>query len=47
MELTGGAQARLRSLLPEGTEPKIDITITDEPPLAQVFVIITAVPKTG
>jgi holo-[acyl-carrier protein] synthase len=45
MELTGGAKQRLEDLLPQGTEPKIDITITDEPPLAQVFVIISAVPK--
>ncbi len=44
MELTGGAQKRLTELLPEGTLPKIDITITDEPPFAQVFVIISAVP---
>lgn len=45
MQLTGGALARLQSLLPEGYEAQIDLTITDEPPMAQAFVIISAVPK--
>ncbi|MBP7064231.1 holo-ACP synthase [Ferrovibrio sp.] len=45
MLLTGGALARLQSLLPEGYEAQIDLTITDEPPMAQAFVIISAVPK--
>ena len=44
LHLTGGAKRRLDELLPQGTRPKIDITITDEPPLAQVFVVISAVP---
>jgi holo-[acyl-carrier protein] synthase len=43
MRLTGGALARLRSITPEGFEARIDLTITDEGPLAQAFVIITAV----
>ena len=47
MELTGGAKKRLDELLPAGTEPKIDITISDEPPFAQVIVIISAVPIAG
>ncbi len=47
MELTGGARKRLDELLPEGTDAKIDLSITDEPPLAQVIVIISAVPKAG
>lgn len=44
MKLTGGALARLESLLPPGHEARIDLTITDDRPLAQAFVIISAVP---
>ncbi len=46
MELTGGALLRLRELVPDGMRPRIDLTITDEPPLAQAMVIITAVSAT-
>ena len=44
MKLTGGAAARLVKLTPPGCEARIDLTITDEYPLAQAFVIISAVP---
>lgn len=44
MKLTGGALARLESLIPPGYEARIDLTITDDWPLAQAFVIISAVP---
>jgi holo-[acyl-carrier protein] synthase len=44
MQLTGGALRRLESLLPAGHEARIDLTITDDWPLAQAFVIISAVP---
>jgi holo-[acyl-carrier protein] synthase len=44
MALTGGALARLQTLTPEGFEARIDLTITDEWPLAQAMVIISAVP---
>jgi holo-[acyl-carrier protein] synthase len=44
MKLTGGALARLESMIPEGFEPRIDLSITDDWPLAQAFVIISAVP---
>jgi holo-[acyl-carrier protein] synthase len=44
MTLTGGALARLRRLTPPGCEARIDLTITDEGPMAQALVIITAVP---
>jgi len=44
MLLTGGALARLQVLTPEGMEARIDLTITDDWPLAQAFVIISAVP---
>ena len=46
MELTGGALLRLRELVPDGMRARIDLTITDEPPLAQAMVIITAVSAT-
>lgn len=45
MALTGGALARLESLIPAGFEAQIDVSLTDEPPLAQAIVIITARPK--
>lgn len=44
MRLTGGAAARLASLTPDGMEAVIDLTITDEPPLAEAFVVISARP---
>ena len=43
MQLTGGALERLKALTPEGLEPRIDLSITDDWPLAQAFVIISAV----
>lgn len=43
MKLTGGAAARLAALTPPGHEARIDLTITDEWPMAQAFVIISAV----
>ena len=45
MQLTGGALARLEALTPEGMEARIDLSITDDWPLAQAFVIISAVPR--
>ena len=45
MLLTGGALLRLEEITPAGMEARIDLTITDEPPIAQAMVIITAVPK--
>ena len=44
MQLTGGALARLQALTPAGSEAQIDLSITDDWPLAQAFVIISAVP---
>jgi holo-[acyl-carrier protein] synthase len=45
MQLTGGALKRLEALTPAGFEARIDVTITDEYPIAQALVIITAVPR--
>jgi holo-[acyl-carrier protein] synthase len=44
MRLTGGALERLAQMLPAGHEARIHITITDDFPLAQAFVIIEALP---
>lgn len=46
MRLTGGALKRLEFLTPPGCEARIDLTITDEYPLAQAYVIISAIPAT-
>ena len=43
--LTGGAARRLAELTPPGMAAQIDITITDDYPLAQAIVIISAVPR--
>jgi holo-[acyl-carrier protein] synthase len=43
--LTGGALKRLQAMTPPGMAARIDVTLTDEPPIAEAFVIITAVPK--
>jgi holo-[acyl-carrier protein] synthase len=43
MRLTGGARRRLDEITPAGMIARLDITLTDEPPLAQAVVIITAV----
>ena len=44
MRLTGGALRRLEEITPDGMTARLDVTLTDEPPLAQAVVIITAVP---
>ena len=44
MALTGGALARLQEITPAGMSPQIDLTLTDEYPMAQAIVIISAVP---
>ena len=43
MQLTGGARRRLQAITPKGYEPRIDVTITDEGPMAHAFVVISAV----
>ena len=42
MLLTGGALARLEAITPPGMAAQLALTLTDEPPLAQAVVIITA-----
>ena len=45
MKLTGGALKRLEAITPPGHDAQIDLTITDDGPMAQAIVIISAVPK--
>lgn len=45
MKLTNGAEKQLLKLMPEGMSPHIHLTITDDMPYAQAFVIIEALPK--
>jgi holo-[acyl-carrier protein] synthase len=45
MQLAGGALQRLQAMTPLGHEARIDLTISDEGPMAQALVIISAVPK--
>jgi holo-[acyl-carrier protein] synthase len=47
MELTGGARRRLAAITPKGYEARIDVTITDEGPMAHAFVVISAVAVGG
>ena len=45
MVLTGGAAARLAAMVPAGHRAVVHLTITDDFPLAQAFVIIEALPE--
>ncbi|HVL70669.1 MAG TPA: holo-ACP synthase [Beijerinckiaceae bacterium] len=42
MRLTGGALARLRAMTPPGHEAVVHVSLTDDPPVAQAFVVIEA-----
>ena len=42
--LTGGAAEQLRRITPEGLEARVDVSLTDDFPLAQAIVVISAVP---
>ena len=44
LRLTGGAASRLRAILPPGHDAVIHLSLTDEHPYAQAFVVIEAVP---
>ena len=44
LELVGGAAERLKKMVPEGHFPRIHLTITDDAPYAQAFVVIEALP---
>ena len=45
LALTGGAAARLAALTPPGHEAVVHLTLTDDHPWAQAFVIIEALPR--
>jgi holo-[acyl-carrier protein] synthase len=47
MSLSGGAAMRLAAMTPPGYIAQIDVSITDDFPMAQAIVIISAVPETG
>jgi holo-[acyl-carrier protein] synthase len=44
MQLSGGALARLQAITPAGCAARIDVSLTDEGPIAHALVIISAVP---
>ena len=45
LHLTGGAAQRLAQIMPAGFTPQINLSITDDYPLAQAIVVISAVPE--
>jgi holo-[acyl-carrier protein] synthase len=45
LALTGGAADRLKAITPAGHRPQIDLSITDDFPIAMAVVIISAVPE--
>ena len=47
LALTGGAKQRLDELTPQGHAAEVYLTMTDDHPFAQAFVIITATPIQG
>ena len=44
LRLTGGALERLRRMTPDGHDAVLHVSLTDDPPMAQAFVIIEARP---
>ena len=42
LELTGGARRRLDALVPDGMVAQVDLSMTDDHPLAQAIVVISA-----
>lgn len=46
IQLTGGAARRLRQITPPGMTARIALSLTDDFPLAQAIVIISAEPET-
>src|SRR5215469_5725888 len=47
LKLTGGALSRMKEITPPGHKAQIDLTITDDFPLAQAIVVISAVAVGG
>jgi holo-[acyl-carrier protein] synthase len=44
LRLAGGAAERLAELTPEGHAARLHVSLTDDPPMAQAFVVIEALP---
>jgi holo-[acyl-carrier protein] synthase len=44
MQLTGGALLRLQAVTPKGHTARIDVSLSDEGPMAQAIVVISALP---
>jgi holo-[acyl-carrier protein] synthase len=44
MVLTGGAAEQLKRITPPGLEARVDVTLTDEFPMAQAIVVISCMP---
>jgi holo-[acyl-carrier protein] synthase len=42
MRLSGGALKRLKAITPDGYEALVHVSLTDDPPVAQAFVVIEA-----
>jgi holo-[acyl-carrier protein] synthase len=47
LRLTGGAALKLSEITPDGFEVRIDLTLTDDFPLAEAIVIISGLPEKG
>jgi holo-[acyl-carrier protein] synthase len=47
MVLTGGAAAQLQRITPAGFEARVDVSLTDDFPLAQAIVVISGIPVAG
>ena len=44
LTLTGGALERLEALTPAGTRARVDLSLTDEHPMAHAIVVISSLP---
>jgi holo-[acyl-carrier protein] synthase len=47
MVLTGGAAEQLKRITPQGLEPRVDVSLTDDFPQAQAIVVISAEPASS
>jgi holo-[acyl-carrier protein] synthase len=47
MELTGWAEKRLNSMTPKGHKAFVHVSLTDDHPWAQAFVLIESIPRIG
>ncbi len=47
LHLTGGAARRLQELTPPGMVAQLDLTMTDDHPMAQAIVVISVVPASS